>query len=361
MLFVSNLFNSNIRNCLSTFTKTLPIVSSIILAPSLANTSLECSMVVASTITSAVSLVTLTLRYRTFKNYILSTYSTFLLLTYLMVNTNSVVTIFIIYELFLLPSAALVWFFSPNKRGVKTTLFFLVWTQFGSILILLATLYIVLIGDITSFICESHYRSIPKSYQYLILLGFLIKIPVFPFYFWLTKTHVEAVTSFSIFLSGFLVKVAIFGMYKYIIFLSPSVIFAALPLLFFSASITSLLFLYQVDLKKIVAYATIQEMSQLAMCLLLFWATSLDIVSLFLVTHTILSAKYFLINDIVYRSYNTRSILAITGLGIISPKLSVVIVSTLSLFRGLPFTLKNSVEMTVAGGLLSVSGLLAAS
>jgi NADH-quinone oxidoreductase subunit M len=45
---------------------------------------------------------------------------------------------------------------------------------------------------------------------FLFFVGFGVKIPVWPFYYWLTKVHVEASTGFSIFLSGFLVKTAVF-------------------------------------------------------------------------------------------------------------------------------------------------------
>jgi NADH-quinone oxidoreductase subunit M len=44
----------------------------------------------------------------------------------------------------------------------------------------------------------------------LFFVGFGVKIPVWPFHYWLTRVHVEASTGFSIFLSGFLVKAAVF-------------------------------------------------------------------------------------------------------------------------------------------------------
>jgi NADH-quinone oxidoreductase subunit M len=47
----------------------------------------------------------------------------------------------------------------------------------------------------------------------MIFLGFGVKIPVFPFHYWLTKIHVEAPAGFSIFLSGFLVKAALYCFY----------------------------------------------------------------------------------------------------------------------------------------------------
>jgi NADH:ubiquinone oxidoreductase subunit 4 (subunit M) len=46
--------------------------------------------------------------------------------------------------------------------------------------------------------------------SFLFFIGFGVKIPVWPFHYWLTRVHVEASTGFSIFLSGFLVKAAVF-------------------------------------------------------------------------------------------------------------------------------------------------------
>ena len=45
-------------------------------------------------------------------------------------------------------------------------------------------------------------------------LGFGFKVPIWPFHYWLTKTHVEAPSGFSMYLSGFLVKTALYGFYK---------------------------------------------------------------------------------------------------------------------------------------------------
>lgn len=338
----------------------LPLIGVLITMVSATIYSIESSMSLAASLTATISLVTLTIRYCDFQLQIGTTYVSFMYLTYLLVNTNGLIQFFIIYEFFLLPSAALVWYFSPNKRGVKTTMFFLLWTQLGSILVLTASSYSVEILNTVEFHTENLNKGLPIIYQTCLVLGFLIKVPVFPFYFWLTKTHVEAVTSFSIFLSGFLVKIAIFGMFKYSIFLGKEILTTTAALSLVSAINTSILFAYQVDLKKVIAYATIQEMSQLAMCASMFWVKKAGLISIFLITHTVLSAKYFLLNDVVYRIYNTRSTLAIQGLGISSPKLTVIIVSTLALFRGLPFTIKNIVEVTIMSLLVSISGLIAA-
>ena len=333
---------------------TVPTTGLILLFPTLYFSTLEGAMLLSATLTAAISVIALTARYWEYRYSIFLTYFLFLILTYIMVNTNKIITFFLSYECFLLPSAILVWCFSPNKRGLKTTLLFLMWTQLGSVLVLLGTINIFTLEDAFEFITGYIKKPLSPIYQTMILFGFLIKIPVFPFYFWLTKTHVESVTSFSIFLSGFLVKIAVFGLYKYIVFLTKGLLLVAVALSMSSAITTSLLFLHQVDLKKKIAYATIQEMSQVVMSLLLLCPINLEVVSLFLTTHTLLSSKYFYLNDVVYKLYNTRSILVLSGIGNLSPKLTTILATTLVLFRGLPFTAKNSVEFTYFGYLTDV-------
>jgi len=48
----------------------------------------------------------------------------------------------------------------------------------------------------------------------LLFIGFGIKVPLWPFHYWITKTHVESPTGFSIYLSGFLVKTALYALYR---------------------------------------------------------------------------------------------------------------------------------------------------
>ena len=154
-------------------------------------------------------------------------------------------------------------------------------------------------------------------------------------------------TSFSIFLSGFLVKIALFGIYKLLPLIGLLVKSITVVLALFSATLTSLLFIFQLDLKKAVAYATVQEMGQLTAALCSLNLVNTRSVSLFLITHTALSAKFFYLADILYRHFSSRSGLIVSGLLYTSPKLSLSIVMGLILFRGMPFTSKNAVEFSL--------------
>jgi NADH-quinone oxidoreductase subunit M len=93
------------------------------------------------------------------------------------------------------------------------------------------------------------------------LFGFGVKLPIWPFYGWLPKAHVEASTNFSIFLSGVLVKFAFFGLFKclLVIELEPTFIYVY-PFLILGIVDSVLKLFYQIDLKKLVAYSTVVEM-----------------------------------------------------------------------------------------------------
>lgn len=318
-------------------------------------TSLESTMLLSASITTILSMVMLPQRYSQFRTLIGVIYSALVLVTIIFVKTSNIVTLFVCYELFLLPSAALVWLLSPTKRGKKACLFFIIWTQLGSLMVLVGVLYIrVYLGIYSFYQLKAETISMPWFIETSLLLGFLFKVPTFPFYFWLTKTHVEAPTSFSIFLSGFLVKIAIFGLYKFLPFFSDSSILLGIVLALLGSIVTSITFLFHVDIKKLVAYATVQEMGVLTALLLITQTVNVGAVSILLITHTLLSTFYFSISDVLYKKLSTRSYLATTGLIYTAPKIAGYIATSILFFRGIPLTAKFPAEVALLDSLALV-------
>jgi NADH-quinone oxidoreductase subunit M len=190
----------------------------------------------------------------------------------------------------------------------------------------------------------------------LLFIGFGFKVPIWSFHYWLTKTHVEAPSGFSIYLSGFLVKSALFGFFK----LSSLVFSDVSTLAFFVvASLgcidASFKLWGQGDLKKIVAYCTIQEMNLILLTLV--WGDSFALICgfLFSAAHAFLSALMFYTVDCVYRRYHSRSVYSVSGVYTLFPKLGAVIFFMVVVFGGLPGTLKFSCEFFIFSSLLSVS------
>lgn len=99
------------------------------------------------------------------------------------------------------------------------------------------------------------------------------------------------------------------------------------------------------DIKKIIAYATVQEMNAIY---LLFnvgdsWAINAGLI--FLLAHGMLSALMFYLVECIYKRYDSRSLLKIYGVSQLYPNLSIAIWAMLILFFGLPGTLKFYVEI----------------
>lgn len=269
---------------------------------------------------------------------------------------NEIIGFFILYEGLLVPSFLLVYYVSPYRKAVQASLYFVIWTQLGSFLVLSAVIYIVQTSGLIYFAQLKNYvftfNEIYLLYG-LLFFGFGFKIPIWPFHHWLTKTHVEAPSGFSIFLSGFLVKSAVFGFYKLSNLLGGQIdttlfsVFAFMGVLDASYKMWA-----QTDLKKLVAYGTIQEMSMIY--LVLCWGDSTATLGslMFCVTHSFLSALLFYLVDCIQRRYRARNIVQINGLLVTNPNLATAILFTCIVYMGLPGTNKFITEFYILSGLV---------
>lgn len=270
----------------------------------------------------------------------------FFILIWFFINEQSYVNLFFLYELFLLPSFYLVYMISPNRRSIPISIYFLTWTQFGSIFIFLAVIYLYITTQSTML-------TYPKNINFFVLfallfVGFGIKIPMWPFYYWLTKTHVEASSFFSIYLSGFLVKTAVYLFnHFYSFFYNINLINFFFVIVLIGVIDSSIKMWHQMDLKKLIAYTTVQEMNILFIPLL--WNNELTeiFVSLFIIIHCLLSSLFFFIIDVLTKRFGTRVTSQITGLIHIMPIFTTFIFLSWVLFCGLPFTSKFYIEIVI--------------
>ena len=286
----------------------------------------------------------------------------FIIIVYFYVFSTNILLFFLFYELLLIPSFLVVYFVSPSRRAVQASLYFLIWTQIGSFLVLIIISYLVSVVGSSNFSDIKLYNfSYTESFLlYLFLfLGFGFKVPLWPFHYWLTKTHVEAPAGFSMYLSGFLVKSAVYGFYKITNLLGNDInttIFSTICIIGIVDS--SLKMWGQTDLKKLVAYGTIQEMNLIF--LMFCWGDSNAILGgiLFSATHGALSALMFYIVDCLQRRFNSRNVVEISGVLQITPMLGIAIITMCVLYSGLPGTLKFTCEFYIFCGLFELTPTL---
>lgn len=297
------------------------------------------------------------LYFNNFKYYF--TFNVFLIIVYFYTTVSNYLLFFFFYECLLLPSFLFVYYISPSRRAIQASIYFVIWTQLGSLLVLIVICYFLAITSASNFYTLKlhHFSELETYFLYtLLFLGFGFKIPIWPFHYWLTKTHVEAPSGFSVYLSGFLVKSALFGFYKFSNIFSIQIDTLIFSLICILGVLDSSLKMWgQTDLKKLVAYGTIQEMNLIFIVFL--WGDTKAIVGgiIFTVVHAFLSALMFFLVDCIYRRYESRSIIEVNGILQHTPNLGLNIVFMIIFFSGLPGTLKFVVEFFIFSGFMEIS------
>ena len=254
--------------------------------------------------------------------------------------TDSIILFFLAYEMLLVPSFFILYKFAKTRRCVEAAYLMFFWTQFGALFLLFGLLYLFMVCNSSKFSVISYYylSSFEVNFLFLCwLAGFGVKLPIWPFYGWLPKAHVEASTNFSIFLSGVLVKFAFFGLLKCLLTLQlePTCLYVY-PFLLVGVSDAVFKLFYQIDLKKLVAYSTVVEMHWLTICVVSGQSNLMLSSFCMLISHALLSTNSFLLVDAVARRFKTRLITEISGLNFLCPKLFLAILLNTLIFLGFP-------------------------
>ena len=183
---------------------------------------------------------------------------------------------YIFWEVMLLPMYFLIGMWGGPQREYAAIKFFL-YTLFGSVLMLIGVLGLYFscgktfnIIELTQVAPEALSGllwwgiSAIKVIWVLIFIGFAIKVPVFPFHTWLPLAHVEAPTAISVLLAGILLKLGVYGILRVNYGLMPDGVYwfsYALALLgLINVVWGGLCALAQKDLKKLVAYSSVNHM-----------------------------------------------------------------------------------------------------
>jgi NADH-quinone oxidoreductase subunit M len=271
----------------------------------------------------------------------------FLLMEALMLGVfcaQDLMLFYIFFEGGLIPMFLIIGIWGGAER-IKASYKFFLYTLLGSVLMLIAMLYMMMQAGTTSIpVLMAH--DFPFEAQKWLWLAFFasfaVKMPMWPVHTWLPDAHVQAPTAGSVILAGVLLKMGGYGFIRFSLPMFPEASSYYIPLVFILSGIavvyTSLVALAQRDMKKLIAYSSVAHMAFVTFGLFAFNRQGLEGAMLVMLSHGLVSGALFLCVGVIYDRLHTREISRYGGLADNMPGYAVLFMVFTMASVGLPGT-----------------------
>ncbi len=250
----------------------------------------------------------------------------FLVLETMMIGVFTALDLVLFYLFFeagLIPMFIIIGVWGGKRRVYATYKFFL-YTLAGSLLMLVALLYMYGVAGTTDIqvLLEKAPILFGADVQTWLWLAFFasfaVKMPMWPVHTWLPDAHVEAPTAGSVILAGILLKMGGYGFLRFSLPMFPLASEAFAPLVFALSVVaivyTSLVALAQEDIKKLIAYSSVAHMGFVTMGIFTLNQQGVDGAIFQMISHGFVSGALFLCVGVIYDRMHTREIAAYGGL-----------------------------------------------
>jgi NADH-quinone oxidoreductase subunit M len=227
---------------------------------------------------------------------------------------------YVFWEVMLVPMYFLIGVWGGPRR-VYAALKFVLYTMAGSLLMLVAIIYLATRNSqvtqlLTFDLLRLYNLQLPYEEQLWLFLAFAlsfaIKVPLFPFHTWLPDAHVEAPTAASVILAGVLLKMGTYGFLRFAIPLFPDATLAAAPFIIALAVIGivygAMVAMMQGDLKKLVAYSSVSHLGFVMLGLFALNLQGIQGAIYQMLNHGLSTGALFLIVGMIYERRHTRMI-----------------------------------------------------
>ena len=225
------------------------------------------------------------------------------------------VLFYVFWEAMLIPMFIIIGVWGGPNRVYAAVKFFL-YTFFGSVLMLIALLYLYIQSGGSFAILDYHQMAIPMTAQILVFIAFFmafaVKVPMFPVHTWLPDAHVEAPTGGSVVLAAIMLKVGAYGFIRFSMPIVPDASHylagAMIALSLIAVVYIGLVALAQTDMKKLVAYSSISHMGFVTLGFFIFNVYGMEGALLQMISHGFISGALFLCIGVLYDRMHTRNI-----------------------------------------------------
>jgi NADH-quinone oxidoreductase subunit M len=255
------------------------------------------------------------------------------------------VLFYVFFEATLIPMFIIIGIWGGPNRVYAAVKFFL-YTLLGSLLMLIALLFLYFKSGNSFEILDWHKLPLSLAAQKWLFFGFLfafaVKVPMWPVHTWLPDAHTEAPTGGSVVLAAILLKLGAYGLVRFTLPILPDAS-RALSGMMIALSLIAVVYiglvaLVQADMKRLIAYSSISHMGFVTLGFFLFNAYGVEGALVQMISHGFVSAAMFLCVGVMYDRMHTRMISDYGGVVSTMPKFAALMMLFAMANCGLPGT-----------------------
>ena len=317
-------------------------------------------------LTTLLTMVVVVAGWRVIKERVAQYFAAFLIMEGLMIGVFCAldgILFYLFWEAMLIPMFLIIGVWGGPNRVYAAIKFFL-YTLLGSLLMLIALLYLNRAAGGSFDLLSFHHLPLSAGVQTLVFLAFFaafaVKIPMVPVHTWLPDAHVEAPTGGSVILAAITLKMGAYGFLRIAMPIAPDAAHQIAPIIIglslLAVVYIALVALVQQDMKKLIAYSSISHMGFVTLGFFVFETRAMEGAIVQMISHGFISGALFLCVGVLYDRLHSREIATYGGVIKVMPVFSFFIVFFAMANAGLPGTSGFVGEFLVILGTFSVNG-----